>query len=1152
MKYLFDGDWKFLETGLDADFDEITSCKDKFEKVEIPHDWLIYDSTDLYRDGIGWYSKDFEYKETGKRCFITFEGVYMDSEIYVNGQKAFEWKYGYSSFSFEMTGFLKNGLNNITVSCRYQSPNTRWYSGAGIYRDVYLEIKEDTFIPVDGVYISSKASGDDFILNIDTEVCGKKDSDVKIIVDIDGLDIEQTNECVTKNCEVPDCDLSALKSGEKRYLYSQEYLVKNPKRWNMDEPNLYNIKVMLTDGESVLDEYKTRIGFKEIELSPDKGFIINGQNIKLHGVCEHHDLGALGSAYNSTAMKRKLKILKSMGVNALRGTHNMVAPNVLDLLDEMGFVFISEAFDMWRKPKTAFDYARFFDEWHKRDVASWVRRDRNHVCVCFWSIGNEIYDTHADEDGQRITKELKELVKKYDPRGNGWPTIGSNYMPWENARKCADILKIAGYNYAEKYYEEHHKLHPDWVIYGSETASVVQSRGIYHFPASAGVLSDDDQQCSSLGNSSTSWGAPSIAKCIKNDRDIPFSMGQFIWTGFDYIGEPTPYHTKNSYFGQIDTAGFPKDAYYEWQGAWTDYKKSPMVHICPYWDFNEGQSIDVRVFTNAPKARLSLNGKSFGEHEFSNMPGSGDKTQWVLNIPYEKGSLLAEALDENGNVIATDIAESFGDSKKIVVKTFENNTRLKANGRDLIFAEISTVDNKAVEVRNSQSRVKVSVSGPARLVGLDNGDSSDLDSYKSDSRRLFSGKLLAIIESTYEEGDISVKFSSQGLEGAELFLTSVADDETVQSYEDMELVEENGTKAVNLGMEEEIPVRKIELVNESGNNVFDKNNTIKKVSARVLPDNATYKDIEFQVVTEYGVKSNIAEIEVVDNTAIIKAKGDGRFYLRALSRNGSSEIRLISYLDFTVKDMGQAFFDPYDFVAGSLYSSFEGEVGNGNEKGFATARGEKTVVTFEGLDFGRDNGDVVKMPIFALDGSPSRIKLWSDGELIADEVYDREPMWNVYQDMTFKLSKKLTGICNLSIETMDKLHIKGFEFVRNLRAFEEHRATDADEIYGDTFNKTQKLITDIGNNVSIVFKDMDFGDKKPSEIIINGRAKGGRNTVHILFDTDKGSSREILEIEPSEEICEHRFKISDLSGSGTVTFVFLPGSNFDIESFRFL
>lgn len=321
----------------------------------------------------------------------------------------------------------------------------------------------------------------------------------------------------------------------------------------------------------------------------------------------------------------------------------------MELADEMGLLIVSEAFDMWERSKTPYDYARFYLQWWKRDVASWVRRDRNRPSLLMWSIGNEIYDTHADSRGQELTRELQAEVLIHDPRRNAFVTIGSNYMPWENAQKCADIVKVAGYNYAEKYYEQHHREHPDWIIYGSETCSTVQSRGVYHFPLAQSVLADDDQQCSSLGNSSTSWGAKSTEVCITEDRDAAFSLGQFLWTGFDYIGEPTPYHTKNSYFGQLDTAGFPKDSYYIYQAEWTDYRTHPMVHIFPYWDFSQGQLIDVRVCSNAPRIELFMNEIPQGIVEIDHVHGHKLLGEWQL--PYAEGVLRAVAYDEQGRLL---------------------------------------------------------------------------------------------------------------------------------------------------------------------------------------------------------------------------------------------------------------------------------------------------------------------------------------------------------------------------------------------------------------------------------------------------------------------------------------------------------------------
>lgn len=462
-------------------------------------------------------------------------------------------------------------------------------------------------------------------------------------------------------------------------------------------------------------------------------------------------------------------LLQEMGVNAIRTAHNMPAVELMELADEMGVLIVSEAFDMWERSKTPYDYARFFPDWWRKDIASWVRRDRNRPSLIMWSIGNEIYDTHAGERGQEVTRMLQDEVLLHDPRGNGFATIGSNYMPWENARKCADIVKVAGYNYGEKYYDAHHAEHPDWIIYGSETCSTVQSRGVYHFPLEQPVLADDDLQCSALGNSSTSWGAKNTETCITGDRDAKYSLGQFLWTGFDYIGEPTPYHTKNSYFGQLDTAGFPKDSCYIYQAEWTDYRISPMVHIFPYWDFSEGQLIDVRVCSNAPRIELFLDDVSQGTYDIDHENGLQLVGNWKL--PFKAGVLRADAYDEHGQVIASEQRASFGDAASLVLAA--DKQELAADGQDLIFVTIAAVDANGLPVENANNRVQLSIEGPGRLVGLDNGDSTDYEAYKGTSRRMFSGKLLAIIAGTLEPGAITLRAESAGLAGAEIVLQAV-------------------------------------------------------------------------------------------------------------------------------------------------------------------------------------------------------------------------------------------------------------------------------------------------------------------------------------------------------------------------------------------
>lgn len=653
--------WEFSKNPIDTEYENA----ENWHEVDIPHDWLIYQVNDLYETSTGWYRRNINIKKTeGMRQAVRFEGVYMDSRVYVNGKEAGEWKYGYSIFEFDITELLNDGDNLLTVRVDYRSPNSRWYSGAGIYRKVWFKEYPECHLMSDGLYISG---------NIDGKVTVTTETERPCDVTVSGLSLrlallDGEREVAVTECACCAADRSALPETvtkeDRKYTVNTSYLqIPEPILWDVDDPHLYKcVAELIRDGQ-VIDRDESVFGLRKIEFTADKGFFLNGRHLKLHGCCQHHDMGALGAAVNKHAIARQLTKLREMGANAIRTSHNMPAVELMELADEMGFLILSEGFDMWERQKTDYDYARFFPKWVDKDVASWVRRDRNHPSIIGWSIGNEIYDTHADDRGQEVTSLLLHLVKLHDPRGNGYVTIGSNYMQWENAQKCADILKVAGYNYAERLYNEQHEKHPDWFIYGSETSSVLQSRGIYHFPFAQPVLADDDEQCSALGNTVTGWSAKSTEACIIPDRDAEFCAGQFIWTGFDYIGEPTPYSTKNSYFGQIDTAGFFKDSAYIFKAEWTDYKKSPFVHIYPYWDFSEGQKIDVRIASNAPLVKLYRDGREIAEKEIDHIHG----TELTLNtvLDYSQGELTAVAFDEAGNEIARDSVKSFGNVAKI-------------------------------------------------------------------------------------------------------------------------------------------------------------------------------------------------------------------------------------------------------------------------------------------------------------------------------------------------------------------------------------------------------------------------------------------------------------------------------------------------------
>ncbi|MDU7474809.1 MAG: glycoside hydrolase family 2 TIM barrel-domain containing protein [Paenibacillus macerans] len=1146
-KRRFNDGWEFAKSGLET----ASPGELSFKPVDIPHDWLIYNTLDLYENSIGWYRKTFTYTGSDEQVLLAFDGVYMDSTLYVNGQQIGEWKYGYSSFEHEITEALAAGENEIVLKVVFRSPNSRWYSGAGIYRNVWLKTRGRSHIVTDGIYVSAARDGDEWQADIETELKLDRDAVLTHTLLYKGEIIQSSAEQVSPGAGHND---SAV------ILNLQKLTVPDPQLWSTEAPHLYTLVTELrpaaagaggSAGGPVIETVAQSVGFREIRLDPNAGFFLNGKHMKLNGVCEHHDLGALGAAFNKEALRRRLRILREMGVNAIRTAHNMPAPELMDLADEMGLLVVSEAFDMWERPKTAYDYARFFKDWAAVDVKSWVRRDRNHPSLLLWSIGNEIYDTHADERGQEITRLLMAEVRKSDPKQNARVTIGSNYMPWENARKCADLVKVAGYNYAEKYYRQHHAEHPDWIIYGSETASVVQSRGVYHFPFEQSILADDDEQCSALGNSSTSWGAKSAEACILAERDTPFSLGQFIWTGFDYIGEPTPYHTKNAYFGQIDTATFPKDSYYIYQAEWTNYKERPMVHLFPYWDFNPGQMIDVRVCSNAPRVELICNGVTVGSHEIDHKHGQELAGWW--KIPYREGEIKAIAYDENGRVIAADVRTSFKDARQI--KLTPDKESLIANGTDLIFVEISMEDEDGRPVENANNRVFVEVTGAGRLVGLDNGDSTDYDPYKGLSRRLFSGKLMAIIAAGTEPGTIRMKVSSIGMDSRELEFAALPC--AAEELQGISAQQSNRELPIVMGNPDEIPLRKIELLSRSGQHLDDTKSMVE-VEAKLYPHNTTYTEVEWSVVNDAGIPSNLAQMEDNGHMARITALGDGNFRVRCTSKNGSDKIKLISELEFTASGLGMAGKDPYGFISAGLYDYSQGELGNGNERGVATSRDGETRVGFRNLDFGSHGSNEITIPIFALTSEPYPLQIWegmpgeAGSELLADAVYQKETKWNVYQEETFRLNKRLRGITSICFVLRQKVHIKGFYFTRQNRAFAQNAAADCDHIYGDSFKIVDSRVEGIGNNVSLEIKEMDFTAEGAAKLAVYGHSPIDKNTLHVRFSGQDGESRQqLIEFAHTDGYEVKEFPLDKVTGVQNVTFIFLPGSRFDFGWFRF-
>lgn len=1162
MKQLFNDNWSFCKFPLTVSLEDIFAASG-WDPVDLPHDWMIYDAQNLYEEAVSCYKKVFtkESVETypTHKIGLVFEGIYMDTTVYLNKKHIFTWKNGYSEFFVDLTEHLKEGENELIIRNEYHLPNSRWYPGSGIYRDVWLIASPAAHFVHNGTYLSTKQLGKTWEVFMDAEYIHENtDTPVKgilrhTITDADG------NEVVTHEQDISLCRETAVDK--------QVMTVIDPILWDIESPYLYEITSELyVDGE-LMDTLSEHLGFRTIAFNPDTGFFLNGRNVKINGTCEHHVLGSLGAAMNKAALRRQLLTLKEMGVNSIRSAHNMPAEHMLDLCDELGLLLYTESFDMWERTKTDYDYGNDFKEWWKKDLTSWVRQDRNHPCVFIWGIGNEIYDTYFDR-GLEVAKELHEAVRELDYRKNAYTALASNYIEWEAAQRTGEVVDLVGYNYLDKCYDEHHEKYPHWNLFGSETCSTVQSRGIYHFPLTNRLLTFDDLQCSSLGNCTTNWGAKNSEHAIVVHRDRVFCFGQYVWTGFDYLGEPTPYFTKNSYFGQIDTAGFKKDSFYMYQSAWTDYKERPMVHLLPYWDFNEGQLIDVRIFSNAPSVELFYQGKSQGIVHIDHQNGTVLSGDW--QIPYAAGSIVALAYDENGTVIAKDEQHSFGDPASIRL-TPDKNT-LNADGEDLIFLTIDTLDENGVPVTNGRSRMHVSVTGAGRLIGLDNGDSTDLDPYKGTSRKLFSGKLLAVIAAKREPGDILVTVSSPSLPDASLTLNAVP----AQARSGISCFMENEPSVLTESTAREIPVRKIELTNH-GTNHLNEETTSTTITAKIYPENATYRDIDFKAVTLNGVESNAAKIDwkPKTNTAVITAAGDGEFRLCASCSNGSDHAEVISELEFEVTGLGEATYDPYHIVSASSYSSSSDDgLILSFQGGVYITSNTRTTVTFENVDFGDYGADEIHLPIFSF-GNELPLEVWqgipdaadetgngtafaapgtksAHGECLLQATYRAKSWYNHYQENVFRLSKRLKGVQTVTIVVYPeiKMSLQGFYFTEIEKAYARLNASDNTNVSGDMFTIDGDAIREIGNNVTVEYQNMHFGKEGFHGITIHGRSHIEMNTIHVRFAPADGNGEtinQVIDFPYSDEPQTLTFDLEPVFGDYHLNLIFLPGCKFDLE-----
>ena len=898
-------------------------------------------------------------------------------------------------------------------------------------------------------------------------------------------------------------------------------------------------------------------GFKHAVFTSDQGFFLNGHHVKIQGACQHHDLGALGSAFNAAALRRQFTKLKEMGVNAVRTSHNPPPRVWMDLCDQMGILVDSEAFDMWEKNKTQFDYANYFNNWCERDVASWVRHDRNHPSLIMWSIGNEIYDTHVG-NGLEITKRLSKYVRQSDPEANAPITIGSNYMMTEGAQKCAQLIDTVGYNYLERFYDEHHAKYPEWKIYGSETSSTVQSRGIYHFPDSLKLVTFSDGQCSTLGNCTTPWGAVNTQTVIATDRDCPFSAGQFIWTGWDYIGEPTPYHTKSSFFGQIDTAGFPKDTYYLYKSEWAGKAVQPFVHLLPYWDWNEGQMIDVKAYTNADRVELFVNGKSAGLQEIDHKKGKAPFAHW--QVEYHKGEIRVVAYDAEGKVIAEDVKKSFEDPAQILLQPEENY------GEAIHFIQIMLADHNGTLVENARNYITVSVSGGASLLGMDNGDSTDYDEYvcadgHTHTRKLFSNRLIAIVKEKAGAGSrgFVVTAASQGLPNVSI------------KYDGKEWSRVEADLSV-LPQNSYVPVRKIE-IQAQGSLKLNPSNKEVLVTAKVLPQNATDKEINWKPVFKECIASdNIVvasavpePVEGAGSSRLILAAGDGECLLRCTAQNNTKYDEVISDLPFTISGIGSTRLNPYTLIEACRFTDYDKSDNKAKpemslESGISNRKCGPTWISFDKVDFGKDGADTIHLPIFSF-ATEFPIQIWDGKGTDPDSInlgtytYRHESIYNTYSENIFTLPRRLFGLHTITLSFETDLYLHGFYFDQNPKAYAKLCVLDANLITGDSFTKTKDAVEGIGNNVNIDFEDMDFGSdqiKDQTSLTICGRSNSENNTINLKFLAPDGSNKTyVIDFAHTDDYEEKTFRLPAITGLQKVSFVFLPGCNFDFKWFKF-
>ncbi|MDD3322568.1 MAG: glycoside hydrolase family 2 TIM barrel-domain containing protein [Paludibacter sp.] len=803
----FNKDWKFILADSTLKASAKTFDDSSWRMLNLPHDWSI--ESDFGKDfpasagggalpgGLGWYRKTFMVDRSlrKRKIFIEFDGVYRNSEVWINGNYLGKRPNGYISFGYELTPFLKFGSNNVIAVKvdNLNQPNSRWYSGSGIYRNVRLVITHPVYVDKWGTFVTTP------LINCDSAVISIQTTVTNTMKFAQSVGVAQS--LYDANNQLVSTITGALMvdtGSSNKYL--QNLVVKMPHLWNLEDPYLYKIVTRLNIFGIQTDEYETTVGIRSFTFDVNKGFFLNGKPVKINGVCDHHDLGALGVAVNERAIQRQLEILKGMGVNGIRTSHNPPAPELLDLCDRMGFVVMDEAFDMWLKKKTTYDYASDFEKWHERDLKDQITRDRNHPSVFIWSIGNEVGeqwgDTPAvDVDLQQanivlnnkkvnetedvklgrlgknaiLTRHLVDITKSVDPTRP--VTAACNGTDDNNPLFQSGALDLIGFNYHDSEFAGITKRYPTTPFIVTESVSSLQTRGYYVNPSDSVIIApkrwdkpytNATNQCSAYDNSRAPWGSTHENNLRIVDK-YDHIAGQFIWTGFDYLGEPTPYWwpSRSSFFGIVDLAGFPKDVYYLYQSEWTN---KDVLHIFPHWNWNVGDTIDVWAYYNhADEVELYLNGVSLGKRS-----KQGDAMHVMWRVPYVPGTLKAVSRKAGKEVLNKEI-KTVG--QPMSVRLTADRMTIKADGQDLSFVTVELLDKDGNASPIANQLVKFSVDGNGFIAGTDNGDQNDHVSLKKPDRHLFYGKCLAIVQNNGKAGNIVLKASVEGLPTQQVEIT---------------------------------------------------------------------------------------------------------------------------------------------------------------------------------------------------------------------------------------------------------------------------------------------------------------------------------------------------------------------------------------------